>query len=417
MGQEEAAKAVDKVERDEGREGEDKEGEEEKEERCDFCGEAKPLVYCQADDARLCLRCDRQVHAANSVCSRHPRSLLCDTCRAAAASIFCPSHRRLFCSNCDFDAHRGGGVAHQDRRPVESFSGCPTVAELVALLGVGGDVKSVVEGTGDDGGGGWLGDEGWMWETPPVFSLDDLIVPTTSCHGFQAIGIPPLPKILVYFQFDRLHRNSTCGKHKEEIVQQLHELIKTEIHVINDHEELEQVMTFQTLAPQRNFQLGNLGSDVDHDGTFIVVPACEDNTLQWKHSDCPETTDKLAAVFPCEQYIGDSSMANLLSVDKTTDNQANASEAYVAEKDTGHTVGRQNLPSLPLKSGNEVAFVNRDSVISRYKEKRKTRRYDKLIRYESRKLRADRRMRIKGRFAKTHQVTQLEKDQTPKLGD
>ena len=67
-------------------------------------------------------------------------------------------------------------------------------------------------------------------------------------------------------------------------------------------------------------------------------------------------------------------MVNLLSVGETTDNQAHANEANVAEPDTGHTVSRQNLPSLPLKSGNEHAFVNRDSVISRYKEKRKTRR-------------------------------------------
>ncbi|XP_008799882.3 zinc finger protein CONSTANS-LIKE 13 isoform X1 [Phoenix dactylifera] len=400
MGQEEAAKAVDKVERDEGREGEEEE--KRKEDSCDFCGEAKALVYCRADAARLCLRCDRQVHAANSVCSRHPRSLLCDTCRAAAASIFCPSHRSLLCSNCDFDAHRGGGVVHQDRRPVESFSGCPTAAELVAVLGVGEDAKSVVEGTGDDGGGGWLVDDGWMWEMPPVFSLDDLIVPTTSCHGFQATGIPPLPK----------HRNSTCGKHKEEIVRQLHELIKSENRMINDHDELEQVMKFQTLVPQQNFQLGNLHSDVAHDGTCIAVPACEfqDNAPQW-------TTDKLAAVFPVEQDIGDSSMVNLLSVDETTDNQANANKASVADSDTGHTVIRQNIPSLPLKSGNELAFVNRDSVISRYKKKRETRRYDKLIRYESRKIRADTRMRIKGRFAKANQVTQLETDQTPKLGD
>lgn len=100
----------------------------------------------------------------------------------------------------------------------------------------------------------------------------------------------------------------------------------------------------------------------------------QDNTLQCKHSACQETTDTLEAVFPYEQHIGDSSMVNLLSVDETTDSQANANEASAADKNTGHPVITQNLPSLPLKSGNGLAFANRDSVISRYKEKRKTRR-------------------------------------------
>lgn len=390
MGQEEAAEAVAKGERDEGRE-------EEEEERCDFCGEAKPLVYCRADAARLCLGCDRQVHAANSVSSRHPRSLLCDACRAAAAAIFCPSHRRLLCSNCDYDSHRAGGLVHQDRRPVESFSGCPTAAELVSLVGVGIDEKSVVEGGDEDGSDGWLVEEGWMWATPPVFSLDDLIVPTTSCHGFQAIGIPPLPK----------NRNSTCGEHKEEIVQQLHELIKSESHVINDYEDLEQVMKFQTPVPQQNLQPGNLGSDVDHDGTCIVVPACEshDNKLRGKHNDCQEPTDTSAAVFPHEHITEDPPVVNLLSVDETADIQANASNANAADPDTEHTLIRQNAPSLPLRSKHEFPFANRDSVLSRYKEKRKTRRYDKHVRYESRKIRADSRTRIKGRFAKANQIT------------
>jgi hypothetical protein len=42
----------------------------------------------------------------------------------------------------------------------------------------------------------------------------------------------------------------------------------------------------------------------------------------------------------------------------------------------------------------------RDSAILRYKEKKKTRRFDKKIRYESRKARADIRKRVKGRFVK-----------------
>ncbi|KAG5521759.1 hypothetical protein RHGRI_034097 [Rhododendron griersonianum] len=52
------------------------------------------------------------------------------------------------------------------------------------------------------------------------------------------------------------------------------------------------------------------------------------------------------------------------------------------------------------KADVEVLVQNRGNAMLRYKEKKKTRRYDKHIRYESRKARADTRKRVKGRFVK-----------------
>ncbi|EFJ19922.1 hypothetical protein SELMODRAFT_444089 [Selaginella moellendorffii] len=51
-----------------------------------------------------------------------------------------------------------------------------------------------------------------------------------------------------------------------------------------------------------------------------------------------------------------------------------------------------------------AASEARGNAMLRYKEKRKTRKYEKRIRYESRKTRADTRRRIKGRFVKAGQV-------------
>ncbi|CAH9080289.1 unnamed protein product [Cuscuta europaea] len=50
----------------------------------------------------------------------------------------------------------------------------------------------------------------------------------------------------------------------------------------------------------------------------------------------------------------------------------------------------------------EQIAKNRGNAMQRYKEKKKTRRYDKHIRYESRKARADTRKRVKGRFVKAN---------------
>lgn len=52
------------------------------------------------------------------------------------------------------------------------------------------------------------------------------------------------------------------------------------------------------------------------------------------------------------------------------------------------------------KLDNEALAQARGNAMLRYKEKKKTRRYEKHIRYESRKARADVRKRVKGRFVK-----------------
>ncbi|XP_006844546.2 zinc finger protein CONSTANS-LIKE 13 [Amborella trichopoda] len=75
---------------------------------------------------------------------------------------------------------------------------------------------------------------------------------------------------------------------------------------------------------------------------------------------------------------------------RASDSHANESSPLV-KSDTWRT---------PLKVDSELLTKNRGNAMQRYMEKKKTRRYDKHIRYESRKARADTRKRVKGRFVK-----------------
>ncbi|KAF2288350.1 hypothetical protein GH714_006955 [Hevea brasiliensis] len=71
--------------------------------------------------------------------------------------------------------------------------------------------------------------------------------------------------------------------------------------------------------------------------------------------------------------------------------------------DMGHKIlVRGDSMSTPpaTKADIELLAKNRGTAMQRYKEKKKTRRYDNHIRYESRKARADSRKRVKGRFVK-----------------
>ncbi|KAF9607348.1 hypothetical protein IFM89_033936 [Coptis chinensis] len=63
-------------------------------------------------------------------------------------------------------------------------------------------------------------------------------------------------------------------------------------------------------------------------------------------------------------------------------------------------VFRVEAARTPTKVDMELLAQNRGNAMLRYKEKKRTRRFDKHIRYESRKARADTRKRVKGRFVK-----------------
>ncbi|WOL13863.1 hypothetical protein Cni_G22643 [Canna indica] len=69
------------------------------------------------------------------------------------------------------------------------------------------------------------------------------------------------------------------------------------------------------------------------------------------------------------------------------------SQALVAEK-----------TAVDLSAMGKAARVDREAKVMRYREKRKSRRFEKTIRYASRKAYAEARPRIKGRFAKRSDV-------------
>ncbi|GKD26408.1 CCT motif family protein, partial [Tanacetum coccineum] len=74
------------------------------------------------------------------------------------------------------------------------------------------------------------------------------------------------------------------------------------------------------------------------------------------------------------------------------------------ERDTGGNDGSWTVPQLEddaLRVAESSAVVhNREASVQRYKEKRRNRLFAKTIRYEVRKLNAEKRPRIKGRFVK-----------------
>ncbi|XP_030514334.1 putative zinc finger protein At1g68190 isoform X2 [Rhodamnia argentea] len=98
---------------------------------CEFCMALRPVIYCQADAAQLCLSCDAKVHSANAVSNRHLRSLLCDSCRYHPAYAHCLDHKMYICRNCDRRIH-DGSCQHR-KQAINSYMGSPSANDFAQL--------------------------------------------------------------------------------------------------------------------------------------------------------------------------------------------------------------------------------------------------------------------------------------------
>lgn len=100
---------------------------------CEFCGVERAFVYCNSDSARLCLNCDACVHSANSLSSRHPRSLICDKCYSQPAIVRCMFDKMSLCQTCDNSNQNVCAALGHRRVVLDSYNGCPSLTEMSCI--------------------------------------------------------------------------------------------------------------------------------------------------------------------------------------------------------------------------------------------------------------------------------------------
>ncbi|KAL4558840.1 hypothetical protein LXL04_037043 [Taraxacum kok-saghyz] len=360
---------------------------------CDFCNQSTALLYCRADNAKLCLSCDREVHSTNQLFTKHTRSLLCDGCDSSPASIFCFTDAVVHCQNCDWETHNkansnssSGSPATHDRRPLEEFTGCPCVTDFLSILGFEDLSKKGLLLCGDEGSDSYGSGEKFpdylVWDTPSFVSLDDLIVSSGSDHNYQAMGVPPLPK----------NRNAAFGAYKEELLRQLRELAKSEPNVDGNQDIIKPINEFQPLLTTQNNRLETRNLGFEHKLEQQEYSSIEANTFQW----CPDVSDAVGQELYSDKLIGHTAADTHCIVPDEKIDQFHSEENHSHHSMAAH----EQTQVLPFVGLREINSQERETALSRYKEKKKSRRYDKHIRYESRKVRAESRTRIRGRFAK-----------------
>ncbi|XP_050264957.1 zinc finger protein CONSTANS-LIKE 13 isoform X2 [Quercus robur] len=357
---------------------------------CDYCSETTALLYCRADSAKLCFLCDREVHSTNQLFSKHTRSRLCDSCDSSPASIFCSTECSVLCQNCDWERHSLSLSQVHNRRPLEGFTGCPSVHELLGIVGFEETGHKALflkdESTGGDDGFDGLSDF-LVWDTPCAVSLDDLISSTSSEHDFQAMEVPPLPK----------NRNAACGLYKDEIINQLRELVKLEPNLNCENVDAEPLTGFQPLLSEQNVQQEDMVTGFADNAEPFVFPRFEASAFQCCTGGSEAANHFFLPNSSTRSYLEESHVVT----DKHSD--ISCSVTHANDGSEGHSrypIKSETSSAFQRIASHELNSQERDSALSRYKEKKKTRRYEKHIRYESRKVRAESRIRIKGRFAK-----------------
>lgn len=423
------------------------------------------MIYCRADVARLCVNCDRQVHAANALSRKHVRSQICNNCGAAASAVRCAAENLALCQDCDFDVHSAAdesGSGHT-RAAVEGFTGSPSAVELAALWCIELDSKD-------------CGDQLLYADLAAIDSV------------FADLYVPCFPG------------GGVCGKRKPALVQQLEDMAKRDSSSVTAsemsprtpgrsatvcggrEEDRSRVQQFPfssllTMAPSdcgdlkendRTVEEGgliwgsesndhasqiwdfNLGRSREHNESSSLEAGHFGNSSGFmikSYSELKESSFAITEVLEgfyeknCASSNEDASSTNCIhhmsspklgATDILSKWKSNRGNSML----NGSSFSNSNLPNITCpavssqnpvlgscskeisfgeqhlirnelvnsfkKVDSELLAEKRGNAMLRYKEKRKTRRYDKRIRYESRKARADIRKRVKGRFVKTY---------------
>ncbi|XP_076895905.1 zinc finger protein CONSTANS-LIKE 14-like [Bidens hawaiensis] len=416
---------------------------------CDFCNEKPAVLYCKADSAKLCLFCDSAVHSANALSLKHLRSQICDNCASDAVSVACSTENLLLCTACDHDFHADSSVSsYHTRFPVDEITGCPSVTELASIWGFNLKPSFSCENKYPfhdlalirDNNNSNNNDETCYDEVPSVKWKPS----GSGCGVYQKVlykQLLELAKERLDGEGAELGPQTPSGCARPEVSEGFEFDEQDEKDLLNQQMPLTYLLLPSQNLPNSNgnnvtefsnmwsyspkpqtsqiwdFNLGrsrspearcdNIGflinncSDLVEDASFTTMEVLK----EMEAINMPIATNSAHSISGCRsamesntrQITGPSSETKMIEIngcDSIMDGQ-------MIDRFLTTSQGIE-LPSTTNMDAQQFA-QNRSNAMLRYKEKKKTRRYEKCIRYESRKARADTRKRVKGRFVKTIQ--------------
>ncbi|KAG8076002.1 hypothetical protein GUJ93_ZPchr0006g44502 [Zizania palustris] len=314
---------------------------------CDGCRAATSMVYCRADAAYLCASCDTRAHAASGEASRHERVRVCEACERAPAALACRADAAALCAACDAQVHSANPLAMRHQRvPVVPLPAAAIPAASVLAQAVVASTTVLCDKE----------DEVDSWLLLTKNSDDDDDNNNNNNDNDNAMHFGEVDEY-----FDLVGYNSYYDNRIDNSQEPPYELQKE----FAEKEGSECVVPSQQQQQHSGYGVAGVSAYTDSISNSISFSAMEVGIV-------PDST---VVDVPGSSILTPAGAVGLLS---------------------GPSV---QMP-MPLKSNS----MDREVRVLRYKEKKKTRRYEKTIRYAARKAYADARPRIKGLFAKKSDV-------------
>ncbi|KAI4341793.1 hypothetical protein MLD38_026475 [Melastoma candidum] len=412
---------------------------------CDFCGVQRSMVYCQSDAACLCLSCDRNVHSANALSRRHSRTLICEQCNSQPALVRCAEERISLCQNCDWTGHGASTSASgHKRQTINCYHGCPSASELSSIWSFVLEVPAIGESGCEQGLGLMSISENSVKSTPdssenkvsqPVSSVlggSSSIPMLKSMSNSQSlpnsVAHPPFHRHLQPFftsslladcmiisrqvryltgclEYGKAYPLATLGTCDEDSLYE--ELLMDEVDLnIENYEEL---FGLTLNNSEELFENGGLESlfgakeasaaDSTSHGALVaeVSSAGKVSAMQQASSAASGDSMMSAKTEPILCFTSTRPAPSGVSFSGIT---GECSAVDYQDCGVSSLLLMGEPPWGPVGTETSNPSANRSNAVMRYKEKKKTRKFEKRVRYASRKARADVRKRVKGRFVK-----------------
>ncbi|AQK83620.1 Zinc finger protein CONSTANS-LIKE 16-like [Zea mays] len=415
---------------------------------CDGCLRRRARWYCAADDAFLCQGCDTSVHSANPLARRHERLRLCPASplqtppdRSAAAAATATNKRERH-DEVAVPAWFGRKARTPRGGHAKSVGQVALSRRLVVPHAAGGDSDSPDERNGGE-------EEQLLYRVPildpalaefcsppPLEDAAGLALDASVCNEDGAIEDPAKPDPAAPLaQFCPVSGHFNFGPTDAELREFAADMEALLGHGLDDGNEEDSSFYMETLGLLDPMEVGD-------DATQVKVET--DGS-----SACCEASGTLACGLELDLEASD----EMLDIDfDYASPQDTATDERAASSDTGadaqflqtslsltlnYEAIIQSWGSSPWTGGGERPHVKldtrwphdytnmwvvggvvghggedlpgtprlgmdggREARVSRYREKRRTRLFSKKIRYEVRKLNAEKRPRMKGRFVK-----------------
>ncbi|XP_027068408.1 zinc finger protein CONSTANS-LIKE 5 [Coffea arabica] len=361
---------------------------------CDCCSSAAALLFCRTDSLFMCMTCDSKMHATNKIGSRHERVWMCEVCEQAPASVTCKADAAALCVTCDRDIHSANPLARRhERSPVVPFYDTAesvvksTAATLLVPL-----PPPAVDNSSNTGANNTVND---------------------TCHGHDA-------------------KMTTCFAHESYMSDPWISSNPMNSKLPTDAPEFKSVeFLFSDSDNYLDFDYrissgARIQQHYTSSGTDGVVPVQTTkppilpaqlpghHEPSEKHFEIDFTKSHISSYTPSytSHSLSQSVSSSSLDVGVVPDGSSVSEISYPFGRNlSGSTADLSGSSSGGNNQGSQLPGMDREARVLRYREKRKNRKFEKTIRYASRKAYAETRPRIKGRFAKRAEAIESEIDQ------